>query len=247
MTASGPLVSAILPVYNGERYLAEAIASALSQEHRPIEIIVVDDGSTDGTAGVAASFKGSVLYTYQANSGPAAARNRGLELARGDVITFLDADDLWTAAKLQLQLPRLVDDSSVSIVLGRKQLMNASGVAGQGRSVGGLSAPQMAASLGCGVFRRSVFAEVGLFDEALHFCDDWDWFMRARELGVSFRLHRDVVLLCRRHENNMTNQVELNNHYVIRMLRQSIERRRRRGNRADKSLPQLSDYEEERG
>jgi len=245
MRGSSALVSTIIPAYNAERYLAEAIESVLAQRHRPLEIIVVDDGSTDDTPAVAAAFEDSVVYVHQANSGPAVARNRGLRLARGDVIAFLDADDMWIPAKLELQLPRLAHDPSVSVVLGRKQFVYGTALPAARQAVGGMSAPQMAASLGCGVFRRPVFDEVGVFDEALYYCDDWDWFMRARELGVSFRLHRDVVLLYRRHKDNLTNRVELNNHYIIRMLKQSIERRRQRANWANTSLPQLSVYEEE--
>ena len=105
MMQDKPLVSAIIPVYNCERYLAEAIESVLAQTYRPIGIIVVDDGSTDGSADVAKSFTDpQVRYFYQPNSGQGAARNQGTNLARGSFFTFLDADDLWTDNKLELQL-----------------------------------------------------------------------------------------------------------------------------------------------
>src|SRR5689334_9621809 len=101
-----PLVSCVVPVYNGERYLAEALDSILAQTHRPLQAIVADDGSTDGTAAVAAAYGDRVLVLRQANAGPAAARNLGLAAARGEYVAFLDADDLWHPRKLERQLAR---------------------------------------------------------------------------------------------------------------------------------------------
>src|SRR5436190_9496549 len=95
------LISCIVPVFNGDRYLAETLDSILAQTHRPIEIIVVDDGSTDGTSAIAAEYGEKIRYIRQENSGVASARNLGLQSARGDFIAFLDADDLWHAGKLQ--------------------------------------------------------------------------------------------------------------------------------------------------
>ena len=118
MKSSRPMVTVIIPVYNGEEYLAEDIESVLGQTYHPLEIIVVDDGSTDDTATVASRFKELVRYIYQPNSGPAAARNRGLKMARGEVIGFVDADDLWVENKLDLQLGLLADNPSVQIVIG---------------------------------------------------------------------------------------------------------------------------------
>ena len=90
-----PRLSVIVPVYNGERFLGEALSSVCSQCVIPMEIVVVDDGSTDGTAKIARDFD-LVRYVPQENGGPAAARNRGVENARGDLLAFLDHDDLWT-------------------------------------------------------------------------------------------------------------------------------------------------------
>jgi len=88
------LISVIIPVYNGERYLAEAIESALGQHYRPIEIILVDDGSTDRSAEVAKQVSQSIRYLYQAHGGAGAARNAGVDLAPGEFLAFLDPDDL---------------------------------------------------------------------------------------------------------------------------------------------------------
>jgi len=95
------LISCIVPVFNGERYLPEALQSILSQSYRPLEIIVADDGATDRTAEIAAAFKARVRYMKQDNAGSAAARNLGIHAASGDLLAFLDADDLWHAEKLE--------------------------------------------------------------------------------------------------------------------------------------------------
>ena len=102
-----PTVSVVIPVYNGDRYLAEAITSVLDQTYKNFELIVVDDGSTDGSAEIAKSYKQAVLYTFQPNGGLSKARNTGLALARGKYIAFLDHDDLWLPHKLARQVTYL--------------------------------------------------------------------------------------------------------------------------------------------
>ena len=100
------LISCIVPAYNGERYLGQTIDSILGQTYRPIEVIVVDDGSTDRTADVAAGYGAPVRLISQPNAGPAAARNTGIEAARGVFLAFLDSDDLWHEEKLERQMQR---------------------------------------------------------------------------------------------------------------------------------------------
>lgn len=100
----GPLVSAVIPAYNTERYLRRAIESVLAQSYRPLECIVIDDGSTDRTGEIARSFGERVRYVAQLNSGASAARNAGIEAARGEYIAFLDADDYWLDTKLEHQM-----------------------------------------------------------------------------------------------------------------------------------------------
>ena len=115
---SKPLVSVIIPVYNREKYLAEAIESVLAQTYRPIEVIVVDDGSTDGSADIAKRFGSPVRYYFQPNSGAGAARNRGIAVARGSFLAFLDSDDLWVEDKLTHQMAAFERHSDVDIVSG---------------------------------------------------------------------------------------------------------------------------------
>jgi glycosyltransferase involved in cell wall biosynthesis len=104
-----PTVSAIIPAYNASRYIARAIESCLAQTHPPIEVIVVDDGSTDDTAAIAAGFPAPVRLIRQANGGPASARNHGARIATGEWLALLDADDVWFADKLRAQLEYATD------------------------------------------------------------------------------------------------------------------------------------------
>ena len=101
---SGPVVSVVMPAYNAERFIDEALESVLNQSHQQLEVIVVDDGSTDGTAARVQAYGDPVRYLQQVNAGVGAARNSGLEAATGDYIAFLDADDLWRPEKLDVQL-----------------------------------------------------------------------------------------------------------------------------------------------
>ena len=101
-TALPQLISVIVPVYNGEKFLGDALASIFAQDYRPIEVIVIDDGSTDRTRAIAQSYP-EVQYSYQDKQGSAVARNTGIENSRGELIAFLDADDLWIYNKLFIQ------------------------------------------------------------------------------------------------------------------------------------------------
>src|SRR5262245_42249310 len=116
MSRSASLVSVVMPVYNGERHLREAIDSVLRQTHRNLELIVVDDGSTDGSAEIARAFGDQVRLIRQANVGSAVARNVGIASARGEFVAFIDADDGWVSNKLELQVRYLVEHPDVGMV-----------------------------------------------------------------------------------------------------------------------------------
>src|SRR5688500_924354 len=116
MTEQQPLVSVIIPVYNGARFLRAALESVFAQTYRPIEVIVVDDGSADDSGVIAQSFP-EVRYIRQENQGVAAARNNAIEAARGEFFAFLDQDDLWTPEKLRLQIEHLLDHPEVGYTL----------------------------------------------------------------------------------------------------------------------------------
>jgi glycosyltransferase involved in cell wall biosynthesis len=235
-----PLISVIIPAYNAERFLAETIESVLAQDYAPFEVIVVNDGSTDLTAAVAAGFGDRRLRAvYQPNGGLASARNCGLRAARGALIAFCDADDWWTADKLKIQAALLRENPAVEVVVGHLQFTR------PGPTVGGrvrflpFDGPQAATSFGTSLFRRSVFEKVGLPDERIVRADDVDWFLRAREAGVPILFHREVVYFYRRHENNMSNRADENLSEILKTLKQSLDRRRSQSGGSAASLPEL--------
>jgi glycosyltransferase involved in cell wall biosynthesis len=230
------MLSTIIPAYNAERYLAETIESVLKQTHRPDEIVLVDDGSTDATARVAAQFGAdTVRYFRQENRGVAAAMNAGLKLASGELIAFLDADDLWTPNKLEIQTGHLERDAALEIALGHQQRMWRPAGDGQWR----FKEPELALALQSATIRRTVFDKVGLFDEGLASSCDWDWFFRARELGVRFLTHPEVASYYRRHDANMTRDEEKDHRITALVFKRSLDRRRARAGQAQ-SLPGLT-------
>jgi len=235
---TGERVSAVIPVFNGAAFLADALASIGAQDIPPDEIVVVDDGSTDASMEIARSIAGVRVVAHERNRGLPAARNSGLATAAGDVIAFLDADDLWAPEKTRLQRDHLLRDADVDIVVGHTQRTRLVARDDGSTEFEPWSEPELALSLGAALVRRRVFDAIGGFDESLPFTNDWDWFLRAREQGVVIAVHPEVVQHYRRHDNNMTEAVDDGNRYTLLMLRKSLERRRARDGDAE-SLPPL--------
>jgi len=225
MPAHRPAVSVIVPVHNGEAFLADAVDSIQRQTEPPDEIIIVDDGSSDGTASVAARLRGDIRYVHQPNAGPPAARNTGLRMATGDVIGTLDADDLWPLDRLELLRGILAADRSLEVVLGRLQFMR--GRAGtDGERCERLSDPVAGLFLGSALFRRSAFERVGPFDPALRLGDDLDWFLRAMERRLAITAIEPVTLLYRMHAANVTHDRAAVRRGIAAVLYKSLSRRR---------------------
>lgn len=227
MRKSNPLVSVIIPVHNGEDYLGEAIESALAQTYGPIEIIVVDDGSTDGSADVARSHK-EVQYIYQPNRGAAAARNTALEASRGEFVAFLDADDLWLPDKLKVQVGHLFANPrfGFNICLIENFLDPGIEVPSAIEEV-----PMMRErmSLIGMVVRRSVFDRTGVFDTSYKVGSDFEWVSRAKGLGIEMEILPIVLFRRRVHGRNLSSDMEARQANFLRMFRASVERRGKKG------------------
>lgn len=234
-----PLVSVIVPVYNGAAFLAAALDSIRAQAYPALDILVIDDGSTDASIRIAAEAGGDVRVLSQAHQGPAAARNLGLAEAQAEFIAFLDADDLWPSGKLAAQMAWLVADPSLAVVLGRVQAFGAPGVPLP------TTEPVIDVHLGSGAFRREVFERVGVFDASLRFSEDHDWFLRAREQGINMVVMEAVTLLYRVHAGNMTRQADAAGYGLAAVLKRSLDRRRAAGT-LGRRLPALTDFDEAR-
>ncbi|MCX5480537.1 glycosyltransferase [Kaistia geumhonensis] len=188
----------MVPVFNGAGFVAEAIGSILAQpgSHDP-EIIVVDDCSTDETVAVVGRFGDRVrLVRRDRNAGVAVARNDGLATARGDLIGFLDADDLWTVRHLEALLGRL-DDGSADCARGFTRTVALADPEGAG------SVAYQPILLGAGLYRRSLFERIGWFDPKLRLGEDFDFAARMIEAGAVVAQTEDVVLVYRRHANSV--------------------------------------------
>lgn len=203
---SSRLISCIVPVFNGERYVREAVDSILAQTHRPLEIIVVDDGSTDGTAAIIEKYSAQVHYLLQPNSGPAAARNRGLRAARGDLLAFLDADDQWRPEKLARQWARLQKRPEIDLCFTRyKNFWMAELAEEEGRYRDHpLSGSQSAWSICTLLAPRAAFEKFGCFDETIREFENMRWFLRAARKGAAIEVLPDLLVDRRLHGNNVT-------------------------------------------
>ena len=229
MSGQQPLVSVIIPAFNSWEFLAEAVSSVRAQSYEPLEIIIIDDGSTDETAALIASLGQDIKAASQPNQGPAAARNHGLKKARGKFIAFLDADDQWTEGKLTSQVRRLFGEPGLDAIIGATQRVQAASTNSTNASNDGLEAVGpvwMLFGLGAGLFRREVFTRVGTFDESMRQGEDVDWFMRAREAGIQIGISNDVAQLYRIHENNTTRDLADKNRFFLAAMKKSLDRRR---------------------
>jgi glycosyltransferase involved in cell wall biosynthesis len=218
-------VSAVIPAYDAARYLGAAIESTLGQTAPPWEVIVVDDGSRDGTAEVARRFP--VRYVPQEHRGIGAARNRGLEAADGDFVGFLDADDVWAPRKLELQLRAFDAHRAADLVFGLVEQFRSPELD-----------PETAARLRCRpdpqpghlisamLARRAVFEAVGPFRCDLSVGEFVDWITRAHELSVGEVLVEEIVLRRRLHATNHSAVARAHRNDLARVMKESLDRRR---------------------
>ena len=227
-----PLLSVIVPVYNGADTLPDAIASIQQQTGATLEIIVVDDGSTDASAAVARACGQAITCVTQTNQGPAAARNHGLQLAHGAFVGFLDADDIWPADRVRHHLEIFEQTPATEIVIGTTKMVHLSPTYDRA-ILPIMPAPTIQHQLGSATFRRQVFARVGLFDPALLRGEDSDWFRRALRMGVPIRLTRTIAVEYRMREGSLTYGTLNHAHWFLAALRADLQRRRRSASDTD--------------
>jgi glycosyltransferase involved in cell wall biosynthesis len=235
----GPLVSVVVPAYNAERYIGEAIESVLAQTYSPVELIIVDDGSTDRTAEVAGAYSEATVIS-QENSGPSAARNRGAASARGEFLAFHDSDDAMTPDKLAVQAGHLIDHPEVGCVLAEQELLVEAGAElpfwVEGSKVPTLMPPrppeladEPAVHPMTMVIRRETFDRVGPFDEAMRAAEDFDWMLRASEEGVEIARLPRVLLRRRVHPASLTQDAAAGRAGLFKAFKGRIDRHRARG------------------
>ncbi len=221
------MVSVIIPVYNGELYLAEAIESVLAQTAPALEILVVDDGSTDGSAAVARRFLPRILLKSQPNAGAGAAKNSGVRAACGELLAFLDADDIWLPHKLETQRAALRSDGSAEAVCGRvEQFVSPELDAAQMQGVHCAAAPLPGPLTSALLIRREAFLRAGWFTEDSRTNDFAEWWLRATEQGLRVRMVSEVLLRRRLHRGNMGRIDPDSKPGLLRLVKASLDRRR---------------------
>jgi glycosyltransferase involved in cell wall biosynthesis len=228
-----PLVSAIVPVFNGRDYLGAALQSILAQDYGNLEVIVVDDGSEDGTAAVARSYD-AVRVLSQENRGHAAAKNTGIAAARGEFLGFLDADDLWEPGKLTAQVAHLAAHSDVGAVVCRQRIFADPGTTLPGwleerlarEHIAGAPAAFIPSAL---LARRTALEQVGGFDVRFRHGNDSDWFFRARDAGVRVDVLPEVLIARRFHSSNLSYETNAMQADLLRVVKASFDRRRGAG------------------
>ncbi|NEP72062.1 MAG: glycosyltransferase family 2 protein [Okeania sp. SIO2G4] len=226
MSFNNPLISVIVPAYNAEEYLEEALQSISKQNYEPLEIIVIDDGSTDKTASIAKGFSDKINYIYQENSGPAAARNTGIKIAQGEYIAFLDSDDIWGDNHLEILLNYLTQEPDLEAAMGRVQCMVVKENQ-QGKKIfEEFGEATINVNLGAGIYKKSVFIKQGYFDPNLQQSEDVDWFMRNKEAGIKIAMLEETTLYYRLHQDNISRDRKRGYSTFLNALKKSLDRRR---------------------
>lgn len=220
-----PLISIIIPAYNAQAYLRSSIKSVCDQTYRPLEVIVVDDGSVESCELICAEFP-QVQYIYQDHSGPAVAMNTGLANCHGTYVAFHNADDLYLPGKLTAQYQALNADSTLGFVLTHIENFVEPGIEPPTwfRQEGKLK--ERMGFVSTALVRREVFEKVGDFNPAYLIGEDMDWLLRARDAGVKRLLLAETFTRRRIHDANLSADVALGHANLLEIIHASVKRNR---------------------
>jgi glycosyltransferase involved in cell wall biosynthesis len=219
------LISVVIPCYNTERYIAEAIESIFAQRIEHVQVIVIDDGSTDRSAEIARSFGERVICRSQPNGGIAMARNAGVALAHGRYLAFLDADDIWTEGSLALR-HRYLRQHNECVFGGVETFISPELSAQQRAEFGDIPPARVARFTGTMLIEKAAFDRVGPFDPALNVGEMFDWCSRAEQKNIAITLIDDIVLRRRIHGGNTVLRLKDRQTDYLKALRSSLARRR---------------------
>jgi glycosyltransferase involved in cell wall biosynthesis len=223
------LVSVVIAVYNCQRYLAEAIESVLAQTYTPFELIVVDDGSTDETAHAAKSFPGKLRYAYQPHGGQAAAINYGIRLAQGNLLAFLDADDVWLEQKLSSQTATLDGKPEPDMIFTHVRQFYSPELTQEIKTKYTFTEIMPGYFASSALIKRKSFLRVGFFDTSCRLGFFVDWYLKAQEAGLKSFLIPEILVKRRIHDSN-TGIIECRYRSdYIRLIKASLDRKREKG------------------
>jgi glycosyltransferase involved in cell wall biosynthesis len=221
------MVSVIMAVRNGGRFLAQAIESVLAQDYRPMEILIIDGRSEDETVSIAESYSG-VRCISNKNQGVSDCRNLGIAISQGKYCTFLSHDDLWTTNKLRVQIGFMENHPDIEYTIARSRFFLEPGHSlAPGMRAEWLQGDHVARIPETLAAKRSVFERVGYFDTTLNTAEDVDWFARASDLSVPMTVIQETLLLKRLHDRNLSQHAQ-NTSNLLRVLRCSAARKQGR-------------------
>ena len=229
-----PLISCIVPCFNSRAYVCEALDSIFAQTYSPIEVIIADDGSTDGTGDLVRERYPEVRVVVQPESGPAATRNLGISNATGEFVAFLDADDLWHSDKLAQQYQCFLQNPEIEYCVTYAQMFWADALDAEkkrlsdhprAKPVPGYTTPTLLA-------RRSLFDRIGVFNTQLSFSDATEWFIRASEQKIKMKMLSDVLTFHRMHASNLTRrQTGESREEFLKIVTETLKRKREKENK----------------
>jgi glycosyltransferase involved in cell wall biosynthesis len=223
-------VSVIIPTYNRAHVLREAIDSVLSQKYSDLELLVVDDGSTDHTKEVVSSYTSKLAYIYQEHKGVSAARNRGIKHAKGDYLAFLDSDDLWLPDKLSTQMRFMEDHPEIHICYTEERWIRR-GVRvnpmKKHRKYSGMifehCLPLCIVSPSSVLIARSLLEEIGVFDEELKVCEDYDLWLRISARYPIYLLDTPLIIKRGGHDDQLSKAMNGQDRFRIKALVKLLE------------------------
>lgn len=223
-------VSVIIPTYNRAHVLREAIDSVLSQKYSDLELLVVDDGSTDHTKEVASSYTSKLAYIYQEHKGVSAARNRGIKQAQGNYLSFLDSDDLWLPDKLSTQM-RFMEDHPEIYICYTEEIWIRKGVRvnpmKKHKKFSGMifehCLPLCIVSPSSVLIARSLLEEIGVFDEELKVCEDYDLWLRISARYPIYLLDTPLIIKRGGHDDQLSKAMNGQDRFRIKALVKLLE------------------------
>lgn len=219
-----PRISVVIPTFNSGPFLREALESVFSQSQPPDEVIVVNDGSTDGSCSSLPSFPGPVTIIHQNNQGTAHALARGVSAAAGKFLAFLDSDDLWTSDKLKLQSAVLDSHPTLDFCLGDMRLFHSNELSKTEKECLPLPAQSVPGYVQSSMLiRKSSFIQAGNFDPDVQAGEFLDWFLRARAAGLKYEYLNQTVLMRRVHRQNKSRTIDNLRDYIP-ILRKELRR-----------------------
>jgi glycosyltransferase involved in cell wall biosynthesis len=223
---ANPLVTIIIPVYNREKYVADALNSLLNDDYQPKEIVVVDDGSTDKTAEILSKYEG-INYHYQEHQGVSVARNTGLNLSHGRYITFLDSDDIWMPGRLEYSVNFFQSHPEVDYLLGKQETFLEDGFLKPIHiKQSWLDFPQESSGTGVLMTKKTCFDKVGFFNTDFRSSEDKEWLLRASEAKLQMARIPLIMVKQRLHGQNISLQENENQMgRVFRIIHDSIKRK----------------------